>query len=73
MLLTLLGAWVGAFTLPLDWDREWQVGDFSQDNFSLLLYTYSTNYCSLLLYAISFILDTFYHDNLKAMGVYFLS
>ena len=22
--LSLLGAWLGAFTLPLDWDREWQ-------------------------------------------------
>lgn len=23
--LTLLGAWVGAFVIPLDWDRDWQV------------------------------------------------
>lgn len=23
--LTLLGAWLGAFVIPLDWDREWQV------------------------------------------------
>ncbi|XP_046848136.1 phosphatidylinositol-glycan biosynthesis class F protein-like [Xenia sp. Carnegie-2017] len=25
VIFTLLGAWFGAFTLPLDWDREWQV------------------------------------------------
>lgn len=23
--LTLLGAWLGAFVIPLDWDRDWQV------------------------------------------------
>ena len=35
MVLTLLGAWFGAFTLPLDWDREWQVGvNFSPKSFS---------------------------------------
>lgn len=22
---TLVGAWVGAFPIPLDWDRPWQV------------------------------------------------
>ena len=24
-LVTLLGAWLGATPLPLDWDRDWQV------------------------------------------------
>ena len=23
-LLTMIGAWMGAFTLPLDWERWWQ-------------------------------------------------
>ena len=23
----LLGAWLGAFVIPLDWDRHWQVRD----------------------------------------------
>ena len=24
-MMTVLGAWLGAFSLPLDWDRPWQV------------------------------------------------
>lgn len=24
-LVTVAGAWVGAFPIPLDWDRDWQV------------------------------------------------
>lgn len=24
-LVTVVGAWVGAFPIPLDWDRDWQV------------------------------------------------
>jgi len=23
--LTVIGAWAGAFPIPLDWDRDWQV------------------------------------------------
>ncbi len=25
-LLTLVGAWLGAIPIPLDWDKDWQVG-----------------------------------------------
>ena len=25
IICTLLGAWLGAFPIPLDWDRPWQV------------------------------------------------
>lgn len=25
IIFTLLGAWLGAFPIPLDWDRPWQV------------------------------------------------
>lgn len=28
-ILTLVGAWVGAFPIPLDWDRDWQVWPIS--------------------------------------------
>ena len=27
--LTVLGAWLGAFVIPLDWDRPWQVRKIS--------------------------------------------
>lgn len=25
---SFLGAWLGAFPIPLDWDRPWQVSQF---------------------------------------------
>merc|ERR1712142_1217987 len=28
-LITLVGAWFGAFPIPLDWDRDWQVWPIS--------------------------------------------
>jgi len=28
VIATLVGSWVGAFAIALDWDRPWQVGVF---------------------------------------------
>lgn len=31
VLLTILGAWLGAFPIALDWDRPWQVSCSAPD------------------------------------------
>ena len=35
IVFTLIGAWLGAFPIPLDWDRPWQVrqgGDWTHSH-----------------------------------------
>lgn len=42
----VIGAWVGAFPMPLDWERPWQVNVIFLKIISTFLYSYKT--CSLL-------------------------
>ena len=39
---TVLGAWLGAVPIPLDWDRDWQV---SSQKFTSLIREMANHYC----------------------------
>lgn len=46
-LVTIAGAWVGAFPIPLDWDRDWQVCNkfYLVLQLQLLLYLFLISRC----------------------------
>jgi len=63
----LLGAWIGAATIPLDWDRPWQVWPVSCVVGSLLGYMGSLLFTAVYIYRSS---DTDFYYTSKNVKIY---